>query len=135
VSAPRHRLLKAFRRPGLWLAPWLCAVLAVVVLSLVPPPPMAVPAHTDKVEHLLAYAVLALGAVQLFPRGRVLLAIGLALVGLGAGLEWAQGALTTTRMADPADAAANTLGVLLGLGTAASRWRDALLQWEQRRLR
>ena len=40
-----------------------------------------------------------------------------------------QGAATTYRMADPADALANALGVALGLSTALSPWRDALLRW------
>ena len=52
---------------------------------------------------------------------------GAALVS-GIALEFAQGAFTATRMADPADAMANAAGVALGLLTALTPWRDALLE-------
>lgn len=118
---------KPFLRPGLWLGLWWLAVLAVVVLSLTPPPAVELPRHGDKVEHLLAYALLAAAAVQVFRRGWPVRSAGLGLVLLGIALELAQGALTATRMADPADALANTGGVLLGMSTALAPWRDALL--------
>ena len=128
-------MLKPFRCPRLWLALWCVAVLLVIVFSLTPPPPMALPRHGDKVEHVLAYAVLAAGAVQLFA-GRVrLLGTGLGLVAMGVALEFAQGALTATRMADPWDALANTSGVMLGLASALLPWRDALLRLEPGRRR
>ncbi|WP_147208545.1 VanZ family protein [Pseudoxanthomonas taiwanensis] len=104
------------------------AVAVVCVASLTPPPPMELPRHGDKVEHLLAYAALAAAAVQVFRPGRALWAAGIGLVLMGVALEFAQGALTQTRMADPADALANTAGVLLGLGTRLTRWRDLLLR-------
>ena len=118
---------KPFRRPWLWLGLWWLAVLAVVVASLSPPPPVELPRHGDKVEHLLAYALLAAGAVQVFRRGAPLWLAGQGLVLLGIGLELAQGAFTATRMADPADALANAAGVALGLLTVRTPWRDALL--------
>lgn len=120
-------VLKPLRRPSLWLGLWLLAVAVVCVASLTPPPPMELPRHGDKVEHLLAYALLAAAAVQVFRPGRFLLGVGVALVLMGIGLEFAQGALTATRMADPVDALANSAGVLLGLATVRSRLRDALL--------
>lgn len=119
---------KPLRRPSLWLGLWLLAVAIVCVASLVPPPAMELPRHGDKVEHLLAYAILAAAAVQVFRPGRFLLGVGLALVLMGIGLELAQGALTATRMADPADAVANSAGVLLGLATVRLRLRDVLLR-------
>ena len=120
-------ILKPLRHPRFWLALWWLAVLAVVVASLSPPPPVELPRHGDKVEHLLAYALLAAGAVQVFRRGAPLWLAGLGLVLLGIGLELAQGAFTATRMADPADALANAAGVALGLLTVRTPWRDALL--------
>ncbi|RRN59498.1 VanZ family protein [Pseudoxanthomonas sp. SGNA-20] len=120
--------MKPLRRPHLWLGLWLLAVAVVCVASLTPPPPMELPRHGDKVEHLLAYAALAAAAVQVFRPGRALWAAGIGLVLMGVALEFAQGALTQTRMADPADALANTAGVLLGLGTRLTRWRDLLLR-------
>ena len=119
--------LKPLRRPYLWLGVWLLAVLVVCVASLTPPP-MELPRHGDKVEHFLAYALLAASAVQVFRPGRLLWIVGIGLVLMGVGLEFAQGALTETRMADPADAVANATGVLAGLLTARTRMRDLLLR-------
>ena len=48
----------------------------------------------------------------------------LALALLGLGLEYAQGALTSTRLRDGGDALANTLGVLAGLATQFTPWRS-----------
>ena len=125
-AARRAGALKPLQRPWLWAGLWWLAVLVVVVLSLVPPPPMELPRHGDKVEHLLAYALLAAAAVQVWRPGRPLLLAGLGLVLMGVLLEFAQGALTATRQADPFDALANTLGVALGLLTAFTPWRDLL---------
>lgn len=123
---PRAGAAKPLRRPWLWLGLWWLAVGVVLVLSLVPPPAMELPRHGDKVEHLLAYAVLAAAAVQVWRPGRPLLLAGLGLVLMGVLLEFAQGALTATRQADPFDALANTLGVGLGLLTAFTPFSDLL---------
>lgn len=120
--------LKPLRHPRFWLAAWLAAVLTVIVVCLIPPPPLALPQGSDKVEHFLAYFLLAGSAVQLFQRGRALTWVGAALVLMGVAIEIAQGALTQTRMADPADALANTIGVLAGVATALTPWRDLLLR-------
>ncbi|WP_305804311.1 VanZ family protein [Stenotrophomonas sp. YIM B06876] len=126
--------LKPLRRPWLWLGLWWIAVLAVVVVCLMPPPPLPpLPDNSDKIEHLLAYFLLAAGAVQLWRSGRVLLGIGLGLVAMGIGIEWAQGAWTDTRMADPMDALANSLGVVAGMATALTPLRDWLLRAQARR--
>lgn len=122
------RWLKPLRHPHFWLAVWAVAVLSVIVVCLIPPPPLALPEGSDKVEHFLAYFLLAGSGVQLFARGRALLWVGVGLVLLGIGIEIAQGALTATRMADPADAVANTVGVLVGLATALTPWRDLLIR-------
>lgn len=120
--------LKPLRHPRFWLGVWLAAVLTVIVVCLIPPPPLALPQGSDKVEHFLAYFLLGGSAVQLFQRGRALLWIAVGLVLMGVGIEFAQGALTETRMADPADALANTVGVVVGLATALTPWRDLLLR-------
>ncbi len=123
-------MLKEFRRPWLWLGLWLLAVAVVAAMSLGTPPPTPQVTHLDKVQHLGVYLVLAAGAVQVFRPGRALLGAAVVLVAVGGGLEVLQGALTENRMMDVRDALANTLGVLLGAGTARWRVRDLLLRVE-----
>ncbi|SBV36814.1 VanZ family protein [uncultured Stenotrophomonas sp.] len=121
-------MFKPLRHLRLWAALWASAVLAVIVVCLIPPPPLPpLPENSDKLEHFAAYFLLATGAVQLFRRGRVLLAVGVALVAMGVCIEFAQGTLTETRSADPFDALANTVGVVVGLMTAFTPLRDLLL--------
>ncbi|MEN5049649.1 VanZ family protein [Luteimonas sp. TWI1415] len=124
----RRSALKPLRRPRLWCGLWIAAIAAVVVLSLAPSVPMPDVPDGDKLGHFLAYAALAAAAVQLYARWPSLLGAGLGLVLLGIGLEFAQGALTQTRMQDPADALANTLGVIAGLATRLTPLRDLLLR-------
>lgn len=126
----RGPLLKPLRRPWLWLGLWVGAIVALVVLSLVDPPDVALPRGTDKVEHFLAYAAISAGAVQLFASRRALLWIGVALVALGVGLEFAQELATTSRTMDQADAWADLAGVAAGLATAFTPVRDLLLRLE-----
>lgn len=126
--------LKPLRRPRLWLGLWIAAIVALVVVCLVPLdslPPL--PENSDKLEHLFGYFVLSAAAVQLFGSGRALLVATVGLVALGIGVEIAQG-FTAYRSSDPADALANTLGVLLGMATALTPWRDLLLRMEKRLL-
>ena len=127
------RSLKPFRRPLLWSSLWCAAVAAVVALSLVTiPSPLEVPSGGDKVQHFVAYAALSAGAVQLYRRWTSLFSVAIALVLLGIGLEYAQGALNPARMADRMDALANTLGVIAGLATRLTPWSDALLRFDPR---
>ena len=125
--------LKPLRWPRLWLALWGLAILVVIVVCLMPPPALpSLPDNSDKVEHLLAYFFLAAVAVQLFTGRRALWIVGIGLVVLGIGIEVAQGALTSNRSADPHDALANTIGVLLGMATLLTPWRDLLQRLERR---
>jgi len=127
-------MFKPLRHHRFWATLWVLAVLAVIVVCLVPPPPLPpLPENSDKLEHFAAYFLLAAGAVQLFRTGRVLLAVGVALVAMGVCIEFAQGALTETRSADPFDALANTVGVSVGLMTAFTPLRDLLLRLQPRR--
>ncbi len=125
-------VLKPLRRPRAWLLLWCAAVLAVIVVCLIPPPPLALPQNSDKVEHFLAYFVLAGSAVQLFATRRALWAVAIGLVLMGVGIEWLQGALTETRMADPFDALANSIGVVAGMLIAFTPLRDLLLRLQRR---
>lgn len=130
----RVRSLKPFQRPGLWSGLWVAAIAGVVVLSLVPPPDLGqLPENSDKLQHVLAYAALAAGAVQLYARRLALFSACVCLALMGVALEHAQGTLTTTRMMDARDAWANGIGVLVGLATLFTPWRDALLRFDRRR--
>ena len=128
------RSFKPLRRPLLWGGLWIAAIAAVVVVSLAPSVPMPDVPDGDKLGHFLAYFALAAAAVQLYARWPALLGAGVGLVLLGIGLEYAQGALTQTRMQDSADAFANTLGVIVGLSTRLTPFRDVLLQFDTRGL-
>ena len=128
------RAFKPLRRPVLWGGLWIAAIAAVVVLSLAPSVPMPEVPDGDKLGHFLAYFALAAAAVQLYARWPSLLGAGIGLVLLGIGLEYAQGALTDTRMQDAADVFANTLGVIVGLSTRLTPFRDVLLQLDTRGL-
>ncbi len=128
------RSFKPLRRPMLWGGLWIAAIAGVAVLSLAPSVPMPDVPDGDKLGHFLAYFALAAAAVQLYARWPALLGAGVGLVLLGIGLEYAQGALTQTRMQDPADALANTLGVIVGLSTRLTPFRDVLLQFDTRGL-
>ena len=134
IAKPRvGRSLKPFRRPLLWSSLWMLAVAVVFVASLIPVSGLPeVPKHTDKVEHLLAYAVLAAGAVQLFARRLSWGVVCVLLVLMGIGLEYLQAQMGLGRMLDRNDALANSIGVLIGLATAFTPWRDALLRFDRR---
>ena len=123
-------VVKPLRWSWLWLGLWIGAIVCVVVLSLVPPPDMDLPSGADKVEHFIAYFVLAASAVQLFASDRALLWIGVGIVALGVGLEVAQHLATTTRTMDQGDAWADLAGVVAGMATRFTPLRDLLLRLE-----
>ena len=130
---PGSGAAKAFVRPQRWLGIWWGMIAVVVVGSLLPALLLPdLPAGSDKVEHLLGYAILAATAVQVFATRRALLAAASFLIALGVGIEVAQDLLTSTRQMDAWDALANTCGVVLGMATATTRGRDALLRMEPR---
>jgi hypothetical protein len=67
-------VLKPLRHQWLWLGLWLLAIAMVIGVCLMPGadlPPM--PRNIDKIEHALAFFILAASAVQLFKPGRALL--------------------------------------------------------------
>jgi VanZ family protein len=122
-------MLKPFRRPRLWLALWWLAVLSVIVVCLIPPPPLPdLPKNSDKVEHFLAYFILAGSAVQIYRTRAALWCAAVGLVVMGIGVEFAQGAFTDDRSADPMDALANSVGVMAGMALRFTPLRDLLLR-------
>lgn len=133
----RPAWLQPLRHASSWLSLWWLAIAVVLVASLAPPralPPIA--DGSDKLYHLLGYFVLAAVAVQLFRRGAGLWWVAAGLVLMGIAVEWAQGALTAQRSADPLDALANAAGVALGMAlafTPARHWLQRLERWPARR--
>lgn len=125
--------MRPLRHPRVWIAVWLFGWLLCIALSLIAPPDLPqMPRMSDKLGHLLAYGLLAAWAVQLFATLRSLLASLAALIVLGIAMEFAQGTLTTSRLADSRDVLANILGVLLGGALAWTPARNALLRLEHR---
>jgi len=121
-------MLKPLRWPRFWLGLWWLAIAVTITVCLIPPPPLDLPPNSDKVEHFLAYFVLAGAAVQIYRTRAALLWAAAGLVGLGIGIEFLQAALTDNRMADAMDALANSIGVLAGIALAFTPLRDLLLR-------
>lgn len=94
------------------------AVVAVVFLSVTPRPlPTSGPLLSDKVQHLAAYAVLAILGGFGLAAGRRVGRVALALFGLGVAMEVVQ-SFVPGRFAGLDDVAANSLGILIGCGVA-----------------
>ena len=122
--------LREFRRPVVWLAGWALLFALVAIGSLLPPgelPPMW--PGLDKLQHFLGYALLSAYAVMLFERMRPQALAALGVIAFGIAIEFAQSAWTADRLGDSADAMANALGALAGLGisvTPMARWLQRL---------
>ena len=112
---------RALRHLPLWL--WLgrVAIVAVILLSLLPLPKLvSAPPGGDKIEHAVTYLVLMLWYGQLCADRRSLTLRALGLLALGAAIELGQ-ALTSYRSAEWLDLAADALGVGLGFLLALGR--------------
>jgi VanZ family protein len=133
VSIAARGALRDFARPRVWVAFWAFGWVLAIVLSLIHPPPidLDVP-DSDKVGHLLAYATLSAWAANLFATRRAWWLAALALVALGIGMEFAQGAFTDDRLRDPFDALANTVGVMLGMTALRGRAQFVLQALDRR---
>lgn len=124
--------LKPLPRKRIWLALWFLAIIILVVVCLLPAPDLPKVGLNDKLEHALAFAVLSASAVQLFVRGRVLATVAIGLLALGIGIEFAQGAFTTTRAMERADVIADAIGICAGMLVAWTPLRDVLLHIDRR---
>ena len=87
-------------------------VLTVIVLSLLPGRDLPQVGLSDKLEHVIAYAGMALTGCLAFPRKSAFLWLLVLLPALGIALEFCQ-MLVPGRSAEVADAVADTIGVLL----------------------
>jgi hypothetical protein len=110
---------------------WWLAIATVIVACLLPGSDLPKIPVSDKLEHALAFAVLAASAVQLFRRGAPLLVVGGGLLALGIGIELAQHLLTTSRLMEPGDVLADAVGIAAGLATAWTPLRDLLLRLDR----
>lgn len=126
---------KTFTQPALrfhrlWLAAGGILVLLVIYLSLAPSPPPLTKNQGDKLEHILAYAVLMSWFVNIYAEMTPRLRIAAGLIALGVALEFAQ-RWTGYRTFDMADMAANAAGVTAGWCTAPPRLPNYLRRIEK----
>jgi hypothetical protein len=99
---------------------WAAAAFAFA-MAVLPNPPHLPGGPSDKVQHMLAFAVLASLAAAGYPERR-LLGIGLGLSAFGAVIELVQLIPALNRWGDAADCVADTAAASLVLA-AAGLWR------------
>ena len=99
------------RTPKTWRLALYACMLAVLVLSLIPPGPELPTTGWDKTNHLLAFGVLALLGCRGYPRNVAMLLV--CLLAFGALIEVLQ-SLTPYRFAEWGDLLADALGLVLG---------------------
>jgi len=119
------------RHQSFWMAMSAVLVAAIVYASLMPNLSLPVPGNFDKVEHFTSYCGLAVWFTGLYPRSRYWMVVA-GLLGLGLGLEVAQGLMQLGRSAEPLDMAANAAGVGVGLLLALSltgNWARRVELW------
>src|SRR5262245_22541472 len=108
-------MLLALRHPRLWLVSGWFLIVGATVASLVPSDKLpTMGGISDKTEHIVGYAVLALWFAGIYPRSRYP-AIGVGLLVMGIVIEGLQGAMHLGRQADLMDVYANTIGIVSGL--------------------
>jgi VanZ family protein len=110
--------LLPLRYPKVWFVLGCLLVVGVVAGSLLPANVVnAVVTYNDKIMHAGSYFVLMVWFAGLYRRA-LYPVIGAVLLALGVSLDLLQG-LTATRSLDIYDIAANSVGVLMGLGLSA----------------
>ena len=128
-------MLLALRHPRLWLVSgWTLVVLATIA-SIVPARELPkLGGISDKTEHMVGYAVLALWFAGIYPRTRYP-AVGIGLLVMGIVIEGLQGAMKLGRHADLTDVYANTIGIACGLVLALiwlGGWAMRVEAWTKR---
>jgi len=104
-------MISALRAPRTWRYLFWPAVLAVLVLSLIPPEPYVPTTGWDKANHMLAFAVLMVAGWRAYPRRPWLVWLGL--LAFGGLIEILQ-SLTPYRSAEGWDLLADAIGLLAG---------------------
>ena len=126
-ALPSPQSLRAFWLMGLLL------VAGVIVVCLLPARNLPGTGINDKVEHAIAFLVMALWFAGLIAR-RDSLYLLLALIALGGSIEIAQGLMGLGRNADPLDLLADSAGALLGVALSLTplgrcvQWLDQSVQ-------
>ncbi|RPI13436.1 MAG: hypothetical protein EHM60_09195 [Lysobacterales bacterium] len=123
--------MRPLRYGTAWLTTGVALVALVVYGSLAANPQGLAVMPLDKLNHLLAYAVLAFWATGLVHRTHYA-KVALTLAVLGLGLEGLQYAMAQGRAAEPLDMAANLAGIALGLFAGmpfASGWTGRVEAW------
>jgi VanZ family protein len=120
----------ALRRTPVWVAIGWLLVVTVIVLSLVRQGVSLPGEESDKLGHFLAYSTLMFWFAQIYSLARTRLVIAVALALMGVGLEIAQG-FTGYRTFEYADMAANTVGVIGGWLLAPPRTANVLMLVER----
>lgn len=108
----------------LWLCVGFVGCAVLTYACLMPSPPQVGISYFDKIEHFLAYLVLAAWFAEVLPGRSWQVFIGLVLFGLL--IEVAQ-SMTTYRSPDVMDWLADTVGIVAGMLLArlgAMRWLD-----------
>jgi hypothetical protein len=119
-----------FRR--FWVLCGLGIAAVIATLSLMPSSELPDVKLSDKIEHAMAFLVLAFWFGSVVVR-RNYLWLALALLAFGGMIELAQGWMTLGRQSDPLDLRADGVGIMLGLVLAVTpagrwaRWLESLL--------
>jgi VanZ family protein len=112
-------LLPTLRYPRAWFLDGLLIATAITVASLLPAHDLPALGISDKLEHAVAYLLLAFWFASVMAR-RDYPYLVLALLAFGGGIEIAQGLMGLGREADLLDLAADGVGVLAGVALAAT---------------
>jgi VanZ family protein len=128
-------MLLSLRHPRLWLVSGWILVVAATIASIVPAHDLpSLGGVSDKLEHSVGYAVLALWFAGIYPKSRYPM-IGVALLIMGIVIEGLQGAMHVGRQADLRDVYANSLGIVCGLVLALAwlaGWAQRVESWAKR---
>lgn len=103
------------RHPRSWRVIGTLLIIAAFVVCLIPGREVPDLGISDKWEHSILHASLAIWFGGLYPRSRYWI-IALALFSMGVVIEVAQGAMHLGRTADVRDVVANSIGIVIGIG-------------------
>lgn len=127
VFSPDTRL-KYFR---LWLVVGVLLIIGVNFWSLTSSLWLPMPGHTDKLYHIVSYALLMFWWLQLFTSRLVRVVIAIVFIGMGVGLEFLQ-SFHPMRYLDFKDMLANSIGVMITFVLGFTRLDQLLYRAEQK---